>query len=137
MKSNKKSHVNSIANNEKELNAITVKGAYLNFNDSSSAGSATIINTGSLFSFNDSSTAGSATITSNGGLIFKPVGDVRVMVGAVPNAVGSIQRVNVKTGAFTTLYATYEGAPLMACNDPGNGRRRLYGRRGYAELGRR
>ena len=60
---------------------------------------------------------GDAYVCNDGGLIFKPVGDVRVMVGAVPNAVGSIQRVNVKTGAFTTLYATYEGAPLMACND--------------------
>lgn len=56
-------------------------------------------------------------VCNNGGLIFKPVGDVRVMVGAVPNATGSIQRVNAKTGAFTVLYSTYEGAPLKSCND--------------------
>lgn len=60
---------------------------------------------------------GDAFVCNSGGIIFKPVGDLHIFSGRPPETVSLLQRVNVKTGAFTTLYDTFEGAPLKGPND--------------------
>ena len=60
---------------------------------------------------------GTAYVCNSGGLIFKPAGDLMVFSGNNPDAVGLIQRVDLKTGAFSTLYSEAGGIKLQGPND--------------------
>lgn len=61
---------------------------------------------------------GAAYVCNNGGLAFHDVGDMAVPGHAPPNYLGgSIQRVDLTTGAVTTLYTSCEGRGLRGPND--------------------
>jgi gluconolactonase len=60
---------------------------------------------------------GAAFVCNSGGLIFKPVGDLMVFSGNKPDAAGLIQKVDLKTGKFDTLYSDADNQKLQGPND--------------------
>jgi gluconolactonase len=62
---------------------------------------------------------GAAYVCNNGGLTFVDAGPGLVVPGHYPESYvgGSIQRVDLTTGAFSTLYDGCDGRPLRAPND--------------------
>ncbi len=60
---------------------------------------------------------GAAYVCNSGGLIFKPAGDLMIFSGNNPDAPGLIQCVDIKTGAFSTLYSEADGVKLQGPND--------------------
>ena len=60
---------------------------------------------------------GAAYVCNSGSPIFRPAGNLMVPAPFKPSEGGSIQRVNLSTGAFTTLYEAVDGAPLQGPDD--------------------